>query len=139
MTVGGFFTGVMVPSRDLLVRESTPPGSFGKVFGFVTNGFNVSGVVAPLIFGSDGSRRAAPGVPGGDLPAVRARRPQRPARRSRVTRPAQRGGPLNDREKRGSRTPSKPLPSVRIQAPHPSVRIQAAGGRREAAGSMAAE
>lgn len=51
MTVGGFFTGVMVPSRDLLVRESTPPGSFGKVFGFVTNGFNVSGVIAPLIFG----------------------------------------------------------------------------------------
>jgi MFS family permease len=51
MSVGGFFTGILVPSRDLIVRESTPPGSFGKVFGFVTTGFNLGGIVAPLIFG----------------------------------------------------------------------------------------
>jgi MFS family permease len=52
MTVGGFFFGVMMPSRDLIVREVTPPGSFGKVFGFVTTGFNIGGIVSPLIFGA---------------------------------------------------------------------------------------
>jgi MFS family permease len=52
MTVGGFFFGVMMPSRDLIVRAVTPPGSFGKVFGFVTTGFNIGGIVSPLIFGA---------------------------------------------------------------------------------------
>jgi MFS family permease len=27
-----------------------PAGSFGKVFGFVTTGFNLGGMVAPLIY-----------------------------------------------------------------------------------------
>ena len=40
-----------MPSRDMIVRAVTPPGSFGKVFGFVTSGFNLAGIVAPLIFG----------------------------------------------------------------------------------------
>jgi len=52
MTVGGFFFGVIMPSRDMIVREVTPPGSFGKVFGFVTTGFNLGGIVSPLIFGA---------------------------------------------------------------------------------------
>jgi MFS family permease len=52
MTVTGFFFGVMMPSRDLIVREVTPPGSFGKVFGFVTTGFNIGGIVSPLMFGA---------------------------------------------------------------------------------------
>jgi MFS family permease len=52
MTVGGFFFGVIMPSRDMIVREITPPGSFGKVFGFVTTGFNIGGIVSPLIFGA---------------------------------------------------------------------------------------
>jgi FSR family fosmidomycin resistance protein-like MFS transporter len=30
----------------------TPAGSFGKVFGFVTTGFNIGGIVSPLIFGA---------------------------------------------------------------------------------------
>jgi MFS family permease len=51
MVVGGFFSGAIVPSRDMIVRESTPPGSFGKVFGFVSTGFNIGGTVAPMIFG----------------------------------------------------------------------------------------
>jgi MFS family permease len=51
MAIGGFFFGLMMPSRDMLVRAVTPPGSFGKVFGFVTNGFNVGGIIAPVIFG----------------------------------------------------------------------------------------
>jgi MFS transporter, FSR family, fosmidomycin resistance protein len=52
MTVCGFFYGVIMPSRDMIVRDITPPGSFGKVFGFVTTGFNVGGIIAPLIFGA---------------------------------------------------------------------------------------
>jgi MFS family permease len=52
MTVCGFFFGVIMPSRDLIVRSVTPPGSFGKVFGFVTTGFNLGGIVAPLFFGA---------------------------------------------------------------------------------------
>jgi FSR family fosmidomycin resistance protein-like MFS transporter len=51
MSIGGFLSGVMSPPRDMIVRDVTPPGAFGKVFGFVTTGFNIGGVVAPLIFG----------------------------------------------------------------------------------------
>jgi len=52
MTVSGFFSGVIMPSRDMIVREITPPGSFGTVFGFVTTGFNIGGIIAPLMFGA---------------------------------------------------------------------------------------
>ena len=51
MSAAGFLTGVIMPSRDLIVRENTPAGSFGKVFGFVTTGFNIGGIVSPLVFG----------------------------------------------------------------------------------------
>ena len=52
MSLIGLFSGVIMPSRDMIVREITPPGSFGKVFGFVTTGFNIGGIVSPLIFGA---------------------------------------------------------------------------------------
>ena len=52
MTAAGFCSGVIMPSRDMIVREVTPPGSFGKVFGFVTTGFNIGGIIAPLMFGA---------------------------------------------------------------------------------------
>jgi MFS family permease len=52
MTAAGFFGGIIMPSRDMIVREVTPPGSFGKVFGFVTTGFAIGGIVAPLFFGA---------------------------------------------------------------------------------------
>jgi len=51
MVVGGLLNGVVQPSRDMIVRSATPPGSFGKVFGFVSAGFNVGGVVSPLLYG----------------------------------------------------------------------------------------
>ena len=51
MSLGGLLNGVIMPSRDMIVRSVTPPGSFGKVFGFVSTGFNIGGVIAPLIFG----------------------------------------------------------------------------------------
>lgn len=52
MSLAGLCYGVVMPSRDMIVREVTPPGSFGKVFGFVTNGFNIAGIIAPLLFGA---------------------------------------------------------------------------------------
>jgi MFS family permease len=52
MSLAGFFAGVIMPSRDMIVRSVTPPGSFGKVFGFVTTGFNIGGIVSPLVFGA---------------------------------------------------------------------------------------
>jgi FSR family fosmidomycin resistance protein-like MFS transporter len=51
MAVGGLFSGLIMPSRDMIVRAMTPPGSFGKVFGFVTTGFNLGGIISPLLFG----------------------------------------------------------------------------------------
>ncbi len=51
MSVGGLLNGIIQPSRDMMVRAVTPPGSFGKVFGFVSTGFNLGGMVAPLLFG----------------------------------------------------------------------------------------
>lgn len=50
MSAGGLLNGIIQPSRDMMVRAVTPPGSFGKVFGFVTTGFNLGGMVAPLTF-----------------------------------------------------------------------------------------
>jgi FSR family fosmidomycin resistance protein-like MFS transporter len=52
MCAAGLFTGVIMPSRDMIVREATPPGAFGRVFGLVTTGFNIGGIIAPLLFGA---------------------------------------------------------------------------------------
>ena len=51
MSLNGFVNGLMQPSRDMIVRAVTPEGQFGKVFGFVTTGFNIGGIIAPLLFG----------------------------------------------------------------------------------------
>lgn len=52
MSAAGLCSGIIMPSRDMIVRAVTPPGSFGKVFGFVTTGFNIGGIISPLIFGA---------------------------------------------------------------------------------------
>lgn len=49
--VVGFLTGVIVPSRDMLVRAASPPGAYGKTFGIVSTGFNIGGAVGPIMFG----------------------------------------------------------------------------------------
>jgi MFS family permease len=51
MAVSGFFNGLIQPSRDMIVKAVTPPGAFGRVFGFVTSGFNIGGILAPPAFG----------------------------------------------------------------------------------------
>jgi MFS transporter, FSR family, fosmidomycin resistance protein len=52
LSAAGFASGLIMPSRDMIVRSVTPEGSFGKVFGFVTTGFNIGGIIAPLLFGA---------------------------------------------------------------------------------------
>ena len=49
--VAGLFSGMVAPSRDMLIRSMTPPSEIAKVFGFVSTGFNLGGVVAPVMFG----------------------------------------------------------------------------------------
>jgi MFS family permease len=51
MALGGLANGIIMPSRDMLVRAVTPAGLYGTVFGFVTTGFNIGGSFAPLLFG----------------------------------------------------------------------------------------
>ena len=52
MSLAGLCSGMVMPSRDMIVREVTPPGSFGKVFAFVTTGYHIAGILAPLMFGA---------------------------------------------------------------------------------------
>jgi predicted MFS family arabinose efflux permease len=47
----GFCAGVSGPSRDMLVRGASPPGSTGKVFGFVYSGFDIGSAITPFILG----------------------------------------------------------------------------------------
>ncbi len=49
--VAGLANGLVAPSRDMMIRSVTPPGEMGKVFGFVSVGYNIGGVVAPVMFG----------------------------------------------------------------------------------------
>ncbi len=51
MGTAGFLSGVISPSRDMLVRQAAPPQAAGRVFGIVTTGFNIGGAVGPLMFG----------------------------------------------------------------------------------------
>lgn len=48
----GFCAGLIMPSRDLLVRKASPPDAVGRVFGIVTTGFNFGGMIGPLIGGA---------------------------------------------------------------------------------------
>ena len=47
----GLFSGMVAPSRDMLIRSITPPGEAGKVFGFVSTGYNIGGILGPPLFG----------------------------------------------------------------------------------------
>jgi MFS family permease len=51
MALAGFLGGVIAPSRDMLVRAAAPPGAAGRAFGIVSTGFNLGGIVSPLLFG----------------------------------------------------------------------------------------
>lgn len=49
--LAGLASGIIAPSRDMLVKAVTPPGASGRVFGFVMVGFNLGGLVAPPAYG----------------------------------------------------------------------------------------
>ncbi len=51
MSVAGLLGGLIMPSRDMLVRAAAPPGAIGRTFGIVTSGFSIGGMVGPLMFG----------------------------------------------------------------------------------------
>src|ERR1700674_1409336 len=51
MGAAGFLGGVIAPSRDMLVRNAAPAGAAGRAFGIVSTGFNLGGIVSPLLFG----------------------------------------------------------------------------------------
>jgi MFS family permease len=51
MLVAGFLSGMIAPSRDMMVRAAAPPGAAGRVFGIVTTGFNVGGAAGPMLGG----------------------------------------------------------------------------------------
>jgi len=49
--VMGFSAGIAGPSRDLLVKKSTPENATGRVYGVVYAGLDIGQAIAPLIFG----------------------------------------------------------------------------------------
>lgn len=52
MALAGFLGGIIAPSRDMLVRKAAPPGAAGRAFGIVSTGFNIGGIIGPMIYGS---------------------------------------------------------------------------------------
>jgi MFS family permease len=51
MGLAGFLSGIIQPSRDMLVRAAAPAGAIGRAFGVVTIGFSIGGTVGPMLFG----------------------------------------------------------------------------------------
>jgi MFS family permease len=51
MALAGLLSGIIQPSRDMLVRAAAPPGAIGRAFGIVTIGLSIGGIVAPMLFG----------------------------------------------------------------------------------------
>jgi MFS transporter, FSR family, fosmidomycin resistance protein len=52
MGISGLCVGMTMPSRDMLVRAVTPPNAYGRVFGFVSMGFNIGASIAPIAYGA---------------------------------------------------------------------------------------
>lgn len=48
----GFASGIAGPSRDLLVKRSTPPNATGRVYGVVYSGLDIGQAFTPLVFGT---------------------------------------------------------------------------------------
>jgi FSR family fosmidomycin resistance protein-like MFS transporter len=48
----GFVSGIAGPSRDLLVKRSSPENATGRVYGVVYSGLDIGQAIAPLIFGT---------------------------------------------------------------------------------------
>ncbi|MBL8697435.1 MAG: MFS transporter [Alphaproteobacteria bacterium] len=62
MALSGFAVGTTGPSRDSIVRRATPPGSSGRIYGFVYSGLDLGSTLAPSAFGLLVDRGAPVGV-----------------------------------------------------------------------------
>ena len=51
ISLAGFLLGLLIPSRDMLLRSVTPKGSMGKVMGFASTGANLGGAIMPMVLG----------------------------------------------------------------------------------------
>src|SRR5262249_21718499 len=51
MGLAGLLSGMIMPSRDMLVRAAAPPDAMGRAFGIVTAGLSLGGTVGPMLFG----------------------------------------------------------------------------------------
>ena len=51
MALCGVGLGAVLPARDLMLRNLTPAGEVGKVFGFVFVGYSIGLSLAPILFG----------------------------------------------------------------------------------------
>ena len=51
MTTAGAVTGMVAPSRDVLVRRAAAGSGVGSVFGFVYSGMDLGSSLAPTLFG----------------------------------------------------------------------------------------
>src|SRR6266446_5606242 len=51
MGVAGFLSGMIMPSRDMLVRAAAPAGAVGRAFGIVSMGLSTGGMIGPMLFG----------------------------------------------------------------------------------------
>jgi len=49
--VMGLLQGCIRPARDMMVRAVTPPGAAGRVYGFVSTGYNIGNAVIPVLLG----------------------------------------------------------------------------------------
>jgi len=47
----GFSLGATGPSRDMIVRNATPPGASGRVYGFVYSGLDLGATLSPVAMG----------------------------------------------------------------------------------------
>ncbi len=47
----GFMLGAILPSRDMLVRALAPPGTIGKLYGFMSVGLEIGAASSPLLLG----------------------------------------------------------------------------------------
>jgi MFS transporter, FSR family, fosmidomycin resistance protein len=56
----GFVSGTAGPSRDLIVKRSTPDNATGRVYGVVYSGLDIGQAVVPLFIGllMDGGHHA---------------------------------------------------------------------------------
>ena len=60
--VMGFASGIAGPSRDLLVKRSTPENATGRVYGVVYSGLDIGQALAPLAYGALMDRQQYQGV-----------------------------------------------------------------------------